>query len=77
MIEKHRRYILSGWMAAILVTAVVSPAFADARTLTPSAYWKNEIAFPYAAFCARGISKDAPKWVKFTILLAPYDPNVV
>jgi hypothetical protein len=77
MIEKHRMHILSGWMAAILVTAVVSPAFADEPTITPSAYWKNEIAFPYDAYCARGISKDAPKWVKFTILLEPYDPNVV
>ena len=33
--------------------------------------------FPYDAFCDRGISKDAVKWVKFTILLEPYDPNVV
>ncbi|MEN6578880.1 MAG: PEP/pyruvate-binding domain-containing protein [Phycisphaerales bacterium] len=69
--------MLLGWTLAILGTAVLSPAYAGDPTIHPSAYWKNEIAFPYDAFCARGISKDTPKWVKFTILLEPYDPNVV
>jgi len=69
--------MLLRWTLAILGIAVLSPAYAGDPTISPSAYWKNEIAFPYDAFCARGISKDTPKWVKFAILLEPYDPNVV
>ncbi len=61
----------------ILLMTVLPPAFAGDMTVSPSPYWKNGIAFPYDAFCARGISKDTAKWVKFTILLEPYDYSVV
>jgi hypothetical protein len=54
----------------------LGPAPAAAQTVSPSPYWKNQIAFPYDSFCPRGI-KDGIAWVKFTILLKPYDPNVV
>ena len=50
---------------------------ARGQQITPSPYWKNRIDFPYDSFCARGTSKESIKWVKFTILLDPYDPNVV
>jgi hypothetical protein len=61
----------------MLLLAAMGHAGAHAGTITPSAYWKNQVAFPNDAFCARGISKDSARWVKFTILLEPYDSNVV
>ncbi len=64
-------------MAVILLAAIAQTVHAEPPTISPSPYWKNQIAFPYDAFCDRGISKDAVKWVKFTILLEPYDPNLV
>jgi hypothetical protein len=45
--------------------------------ITPSPYWKNEIAFPNEPFRVVGTSASEPDWVKFTIILAPYDPNIV
>lgn len=61
----------------MLLLAAMGHAGAHAQTITPSAYWKNQVTFPNDAFCARGISKDSARWVKFTILLEPYDSNVV
>ena len=65
------------WAAVILLAAAVQVVHAEPLTISPSPSWKNQIAFPYDAFCDRGISKDAVKWVKFTILLEPYDANLV
>ncbi len=67
----------SPWIAGILVLVTLHAAYADYGTITPSPHWKNDVAFPYDAFCDRGISKESVKWIKFTILLEPYDPNVV
>lgn len=64
-------------MRTTLLLAAIWPVIADGQTITPSPYWKNQIAFPNDSFCARGISKDSARWVKFTILLEPYDPNIV
>jgi hypothetical protein len=61
----------------ILLSFLVAGVQADDPTITPSAYWKNGIEFPYDTFCNRGTSLDSLKWVKFAILLEPYDPNVV
>ncbi len=61
----------------ILLLSVLQCAVMQGQMIDPSPYWKNQIAFPYDSFCARGTSKEAVKWVKFTIVLAPYDPNVV
>ena len=77
MVLRHWKHVFPGWTLAVLGAMVLSPAFAGEPAITSSAFWKNEIAFPYDAFCARGISKETAKWVKFTILLEPYDPNVV
>lgn len=60
-----------------LLLVGMCPATTKSQTIAPSSYWKNEIAFPYDPFCARGISPDSVKWVKFAILSEPYDPNVV
>jgi len=77
MNRKHRVEIVSGWASLILLMAALPPACADYGTITPSPYWKNQVVFPYDAFCDRGISKETAKWIKFTILREPYDPNVV
>lgn len=65
------------WMAGLLILAGLHTACADYEAITPSAHWKNDVAYPYDAFCDRGISKESTKWIKFTILREPYDPNVV
>ncbi len=45
--------------------------------IPPSEYWKNTIAFPDEPFRAISTDSHDPGWVKFTILLEPYDANVV
>jgi len=60
-----------------VLAAMLWPAIGWSQTITPSAYWKHQVVFPDDSFCARGISRDSARWVKFTILLDPYDPNVV
>jgi hypothetical protein len=69
--------VLKQWIAGALILVGLHTAWADYGTITPSPYWKNDVAFPYDAFCDRGISKESTKWIKFTILREPYDPNVV
>ena len=64
-------------MPLILLIAGLQPVHADEPAISPSPYWKNQVAFPYDAFCDRGTSKESVKWIKFTILLEPYDANVV
>jgi len=49
----------------------------DGQTITPSPYWKNQIVYPNEPFRVVGTSASDPDWVKFTILLVPYDPNIV
>ncbi|UCG55625.1 MAG: hypothetical protein JSU70_12240 [Phycisphaerales bacterium] len=62
------------FLAALLL--VMAAAIARGPAIT-SPYCKNEIAFPDDPFRVEGSSAAAPGWVKFTILLEPYDPNVV
>ena len=58
---------------------------AQARDVTPSPFWKNQIVFASDPFIYGNDPFSPPAaaagesgWVKFTILrLAPYDPNVV
>lgn len=54
---------------------VVSVAFGE--DITPSPYWKNQMSFPDEPFRVVGGSAGDPDWVKFTIILSPYDANVV
>jgi hypothetical protein len=77
MTRAVRPRTLASWLqAALLLTGMwLSPV--SGATIAPSPYWKDQIAFPYDSFAARGTSKDSLKWVKFTILLKPYDPNIV
>ncbi|MHC4642731.1 MAG: PEP/pyruvate-binding domain-containing protein, partial [Planctomycetota bacterium] len=59
----------------VFATAAASVVFGE--DITPSPYWKNEISFPDEPFRVVGGSTSEPDWVKFTIILSPYDPNIV
>jgi hypothetical protein len=65
------------WTAALLLVGLC-PLRADSQTITPSPYWKNQITFPDSAFSWFGVEGQEKNttWVKFTILLEPYEPNV-
>ncbi len=74
---RTRRALPATWILPALVLVACRPTVADGPTIAPSSFWKNQIVFPDDPFCARGISQDSIRWVKFTILLEPYDPNLV
>lgn len=67
------------WLTVVscLLSVAVTAAGIEARTITPSPYWDNEIVFPDDPFAVAGTSSNDPGWVKFAILLPPYDPGVV
>ena len=64
-------------MLGPLTILLVLSGMTHGQTIAPSSYWKNQIVFPSNSFCSRGISATSARWVKFTILTKPYDPNVV
>jgi len=70
--KRHHPAIL---MQAMLILAGFSPAILHGQTITPSSYWKNQVLFPDDAFCS--YPSGGATWMKFTILLEPYDPNLV
>jgi len=63
-------------MLPFVFTAAV-PSLVFGQRIEPSPYWKNQMSFPDEPFRVVGVSASDPDWVKFTIILAPYDPNVV
>ena len=63
------------WIVCVVLCCCAMVA--TGQTISPSPFWKNTIEFPYDRFSARGTSKESIKWIKFTILLEPHDPNVV
>jgi hypothetical protein len=77
MNHQSRKGNLPTWTTVMLLWAAVLPTLAGGQTITPSPYWENEITFPYDRFSSLGPSKESVKWVKFTILQEPYDPNLV
>ncbi len=61
-----------------LFLVVLGPAaLSHAGQIPPSPYWKEQIIFPGEPFCAPVAISSEPRWVKFTILTEPYDPNIV
>ena len=62
---------------SIFLLAVAMSSLVDGQTITPSPYWTNQIVYPNEPFRVAGTSASDPDWVKLTILLAPYDPNIV
>ncbi len=63
------------WTTALVLLTGLWSSGADGQTITPSPYWKNVIGFPNDPFCSYG-EEGASTWVKFTVLLEPYEPNV-
>jgi hypothetical protein len=61
----------------LFVFSVAVPSLVFGETITPSPYWKNQMSFPDEPFRVVGGSASDPDWVKFTIILSPYDANVV
>ena len=61
----------------LLMLAAVLPSPMRGQTIKPSPYWKNQISHPNEPFRVVGTSANDPDWVKFTILLSPYDSNTV
>jgi len=61
----------------VFVFSVAVGSVVSGETITPSPYWKNQISFPDEPFRVVGGSASEPDWVKFTIILSPYDANVV
>lgn len=64
-------------VVSIFLLAVAMSSLVDGRTITPSPYWTNQIVYPNEPFRVVGTSASDPDWVKFTILLEPYNPNIV
>jgi len=65
------------WATPVFLVMVLMGSLAFGQTITPSPYWTNQISFPNEPFRVVGTSSSEPDWVKFTIILAPYDPNIV
>lgn len=61
----------------VLLLVGAMPLFVFGQMIPSSPCWKSRIAFPDDSFRVAGSSAGAPGWVKFTLLLEPYDPNVV
>jgi len=73
---KHKMR-MAGARSVITATILAFGYLATVRAsdITPSPYWKNQISFPDDAFCS--FPTAGSRWIKFTILMEPYDPNVV
>ena len=61
----------------VLLAVLAVPVGIDGQTIAPSPFWKSQITFPDDPFRVPGGSASEPGWVKFTVLLEPYDPNTV
>ncbi|MDH4240528.1 MAG: hypothetical protein OEW48_13285 [Phycisphaerae bacterium] len=61
----------------LFVFSVALGSVVFGESIEPSPYWKNQISFPDEPFRVVGGSASEPDWVKFTIILSPYDANVV
>ncbi len=72
---KRRKNASVRLVCAVLLSCLV-PLHAQ-PPIEPSPFWKNAITFPDDPFRVSGASADDPGWLKFTILLPPYDPNIV
>jgi len=62
--------------------ALNSPQIVDVMLhvteIPPSEFWRDYIDFPEDPFTSDAISENDPRWVKYTIILAPpYDTNTV
>ena len=65
-----------GILGSVLFPAI-SPVLGQFPAITESPDWRNTITFERDSFYARGLSSNSPTWIKFMILLEPYDSNLV
>ena len=70
---KHK--LFAGLFLAAWAVTTLCPGTSGGQSITPSAkgYWKNAIAFEEDPFYSFG----TVRWIKFVILLEPYDPSLV
>ena len=60
-----------------VVFSAISPVLGQFPAITESPDWRNTITFERDSFYARSLSSNSPTWIKFMILLEPYDSNLV
>ncbi|MCH8217509.1 MAG: hypothetical protein IH892_12155 [Planctomycetes bacterium] len=68
-----RRIYLLGLAVIASFLSGLRPVVCPGQSITPSKNWKNTIAFEADPFYWFG----TVRWVKFVILVEPYDPNLV
>lgn len=71
--KPNRKSVLPGLFLAALAVATLMPGPGIGQTITSSKNWKNTIAFEDDPF----YSFDKVRWIKFMILLEPYDSTLV
>ncbi|MCX5638880.1 MAG: hypothetical protein NTX52_14480, partial [Planctomycetota bacterium] len=72
-----KTYRNASLFTSAVALVLILPLLVWAPTIPPSPYWKNRIVFPDEPFRVQGTSANDPGWVKLTILLSSYDPNIV
>ncbi|HSW02608.1 MAG TPA: PEP/pyruvate-binding domain-containing protein [Sedimentisphaerales bacterium] len=77
MNQNRKNIALSKWAVVLLLAASLRTLHAQPPIISPSPYWKNQLVYPYDTFCNSRFADGKTKWIKFTILLEPYDPSVV
>ncbi len=70
----HQKICLA---VSLFLLAIILPSVVYGEDIEPSPYMKNQISFPDEPFRVVGGSASDPDWVKFTIILPPYDANIV
>ncbi|MCP4456195.1 MAG: hypothetical protein GY809_32455 [Planctomycetes bacterium] len=73
------RHIVFCFTGMMIVGLNAMLAGAGTLTVAPSDAWGSEVEFPADPLFSRGIPgvSDSGRWVKFSILLDPYDANIV
>lgn len=74
---KTRTKTAAFFVLSLFLFILAPAALLCAGEIPPSPYWKEQIVFPDEPFRAAITTSSDPRWVKFTILTEPYDPNIV
>ncbi len=74
---KTRTKTAAFFVLSLFLFILAPAALLFAGEIPPSPYWKEQIVFPDEPFRAAITTSSDPRWVKFTILTEPYDPNIV
>lgn len=74
---RTRNRTASCFVLPLFLFILAPAALSYAGEIPASPYWKERIVFPDEPFRAAITSSYEARWVKFTILTEPYDPNIV